>query len=195
MIRRPPRSTLFPYTTLFRSVQSIVLPNGNSYVFKYTDGTWGEISEIDLPTGGVITYTYATLQNNRKTKRYVASRTETINGVSSTWNFSIAPTFSINVEADAYTSTVTYPPVGNPAVSNQSVFLSVDGAVTDAKIYSGSATGSPLREYQMAYTEDTDPYADDACYDPNSPFGPQEAQPVGQRLTSVTTLLENRSEE
>src|SRR2546427_8159065 len=24
MIRRPPRSTLFPYTTLFRSVQSIV---------------------------------------------------------------------------------------------------------------------------------------------------------------------------
>src|SRR3712207_8135765 len=26
MIRRPPRSTLFPYTTLFRSVQEISLP-------------------------------------------------------------------------------------------------------------------------------------------------------------------------
>src|SRR5436189_1636531 len=27
MIRRPPRSTLFPYTTLFRSPYRIVLPN------------------------------------------------------------------------------------------------------------------------------------------------------------------------
>src|SRR5258708_22174782 len=30
MIRRPPRSTLFPYTTLFRSVHSIVLINSVS---------------------------------------------------------------------------------------------------------------------------------------------------------------------
>src|SRR3712207_8628397 len=28
MIRRPPRSTLFPYTTLFRSVPSVELPEG-----------------------------------------------------------------------------------------------------------------------------------------------------------------------
>src|SRR5436190_24138206 len=28
MIRRPPRSTLFPYTTLFRSGRSAVAPNG-----------------------------------------------------------------------------------------------------------------------------------------------------------------------
>src|SRR2546430_8872211 len=27
MIRRPPRSTLFPYTTLFRSVQPVTEPN------------------------------------------------------------------------------------------------------------------------------------------------------------------------
>src|SRR2546426_6534544 len=27
MIRRPPRSTLFPYTTLFRSKQFLLLPN------------------------------------------------------------------------------------------------------------------------------------------------------------------------
>src|SRR5438309_2814655 len=27
MIRRPPRSTLFPYTTLFRSLKSVVLPH------------------------------------------------------------------------------------------------------------------------------------------------------------------------
>src|SRR3712207_7356089 len=29
MIRRPPRSTLFPYTTLFRSLVEILAPEGN----------------------------------------------------------------------------------------------------------------------------------------------------------------------
>src|SRR3712207_8836856 len=29
MIRRPPRSTLFPYTTLFRSRDDVVLPEGD----------------------------------------------------------------------------------------------------------------------------------------------------------------------
>src|SRR5258708_24065117 len=28
MIRRPPRSTLFPYTTLFRSVRMVIAPDG-----------------------------------------------------------------------------------------------------------------------------------------------------------------------
>src|SRR2546428_8994468 len=34
MIRRPPRSTLFPYTTLFRSSLSRVLPD-------YSENVWG----------------------------------------------------------------------------------------------------------------------------------------------------------
>src|SRR2546430_17536772 len=39
MIRRPPRSTLFPYTTLFRSLDLIV-PNGNGEVNAWRpDGT------------------------------------------------------------------------------------------------------------------------------------------------------------
>src|SRR2546430_10247742 len=29
MIRRPPRSTLFPYTTLFRSIAAVVLAHGS----------------------------------------------------------------------------------------------------------------------------------------------------------------------
>src|SRR2546422_7484889 len=33
MIRRPPRSTLFPYTTLFRSVSRIVEPDGSEFDF------------------------------------------------------------------------------------------------------------------------------------------------------------------
>src|SRR5438034_6390630 len=31
MIRRPPRSTLFPYTTLFRSPAGVTMPDGTSF--------------------------------------------------------------------------------------------------------------------------------------------------------------------
>src|SRR3712207_7710662 len=42
MIRRPPRSTLFPYTTLFRSPRSVVLlPRGGGVIVPI-DGT-GEV--------------------------------------------------------------------------------------------------------------------------------------------------------
>src|SRR5262245_62839199 len=30
MIRRPPRSTLFPYTTLFRSMKTVLIPEENA---------------------------------------------------------------------------------------------------------------------------------------------------------------------
>src|SRR2546422_10057114 len=40
MIRRPPRSTLFPYTTLFRSLSSEKHPNADKLsVCRVTDGT------------------------------------------------------------------------------------------------------------------------------------------------------------
>src|SRR3712207_9452515 len=45
MIRRPPRSTLFPYTTLFRSMNSSrALLGGNAEVNKET----GEVSMTDI---------------------------------------------------------------------------------------------------------------------------------------------------
>src|SRR3989441_11267748 len=31
MIRRPPRSTLFPYTTLFRSITDVIMPDQDGY--------------------------------------------------------------------------------------------------------------------------------------------------------------------
>src|SRR2546427_9251931 len=39
MIRRPPRSTLFPYTTLFRSVGSVLVPRllANGYRVRVLD--------------------------------------------------------------------------------------------------------------------------------------------------------------
>src|SRR3712207_7196218 len=45
MIRRPPRSTLFPYTTLFRSLPRILQASEVSY------GICGEMTESKLETG------------------------------------------------------------------------------------------------------------------------------------------------
>src|SRR2546426_9249275 len=58
MIRRPPRSTLFPYTTLFRSV---------SYAWNFGDGVTG--------TGSTTTHAYSTFGT------YSATLTVTDNNV------------------------------------------------------------------------------------------------------------------
>src|SRR5256714_8008069 len=39
MIRRPPRSTLFPYTTLFRSIASTTTGNLDDVAFQNPDGS------------------------------------------------------------------------------------------------------------------------------------------------------------
>src|SRR3712207_8633810 len=51
MIRRPPRSTLFPYTTLFRSRQlaNQLVSMGHEIVTSYA----GRTSEPDLPQGEI----------------------------------------------------------------------------------------------------------------------------------------------
>src|SRR5687767_15651196 len=46
MIRRPPRSTLFPYTTLFRS-QARVGPQANTGII-FEDG-WGSVDKVLHP--------------------------------------------------------------------------------------------------------------------------------------------------
>src|SRR3712207_8895651 len=43
MIRRPPRSTLFPYTTLFRSRAAVLSEKGDAFVGSYLDPSdWDE---------------------------------------------------------------------------------------------------------------------------------------------------------
>src|SRR3712207_7164053 len=46
MIRRPPRSTLFPYTTLFRSTQFAVVANG-----RYYGGEFEMAEDVSLTSG------------------------------------------------------------------------------------------------------------------------------------------------
>src|SRR2546426_8723304 len=61
MIRRPPRSTLFPYTTLFRSDGIPAAAGNETYQgaswWRYTDGTrapeWNGGGWLDLPISDV----------------------------------------------------------------------------------------------------------------------------------------------
>src|SRR5689334_24147738 len=49
MIRRPPRSTLFPYTTLFRSIQGDVLATDNNTVGMGDAGIKSAIQGSNVP--------------------------------------------------------------------------------------------------------------------------------------------------
>src|SRR5687768_4639927 len=55
MIRRPPRSTLFPYTTLFRSGQRYVSKGGRErdpVEYSDPDASWGHRSAVSTRKGG-----------------------------------------------------------------------------------------------------------------------------------------------
>src|SRR5256885_10005480 len=56
MIRRPPRSTLFPYTTLFRSHQTVAKHEGKTRLadVRVELGAVDEIAAVDDPDGGAI---------------------------------------------------------------------------------------------------------------------------------------------
>src|SRR5256885_16197060 len=56
MIRRPPRSTLFPYTTLFRSAFSYDLPRvGHDGFLKALLNNWGLDGRFSVRTGFPVT--------------------------------------------------------------------------------------------------------------------------------------------
>src|SRR2546426_5488217 len=61
MIRRPPRSTLFPYTTLFRSVEvhSPVEWEGLDY---FKQDAWDTLRQLDLPYTYLFHFDVAQLQ-------------------------------------------------------------------------------------------------------------------------------------
>src|SRR3712207_9199956 len=64
MIRRPPRSTLFPYTTLFRS--PFDLPEGESeivggYMVEYSGMTWALIQASEFASMGLMSAITTTL--------------------------------------------------------------------------------------------------------------------------------------
>src|SRR3712207_9359539 len=61
MIRRPPRSTLFPYTTLFRSIGTLAaVPASAMHIFNWIANMWGGRIRFRAPiafvVGGIILF-------------------------------------------------------------------------------------------------------------------------------------------
>lgn len=171
-------------------ISEIDLPNGQKYTFGYEPG-YGLLNQITLPDGAVIQYVYSNYVDtsdlyNTGTRRYVSSRTETINGNSATWSINLPNSQGNNVSSK--TSTVTFP----DAASHQATITAQSGAVADMKVYSGSAGGTPLREYQIQYAVDTNPLFD-SCYSQWGQGQMPQAQAAGTRPIQVTTILENGS--
>src|SRR3989442_5082178 len=120
MIRRPPRSTLFPYTTLFRSSASAVLPVTRPTVATANFGISGP-SETDT----------CTMTNNGNTLNC------TFNGSTSTapgtitaleWSYSVATTFSLTTSGPDMTMPTCYcgcltPPPQPPGATSLTLHL------------------------------------------------------------------------
>src|ERR1043165_10010215 len=68
MIRRPPRSTLFPYTTLFRSTRSACGANRSAKRSCRSDGGRSEEHTSELQSRGLISYAVFCLKKKTKTK-------------------------------------------------------------------------------------------------------------------------------
>jgi YD repeat-containing protein len=130
-------------TGIAYAVSSILLPNGQSYSFQYD--SYGYITEMTLPTGGTIQYQWANLANGSITHRYLTSRSVSTGSASYTWQLALSLINPISGVSNQIQSIMT-DPNGNQTV-NQSQF----GAITSSKVYNGTATGTPLRQYAVTY--------------------------------------------
>src|SRR3712207_7826952 len=79
MIRRPPRSTLFPYTTLFRSplvgdiAATVQVPDRSWTVVQIADGTTYEVQRPNDAQGTLVVYRQVTTPADRKSTRLNSS--------------------------------------------------------------------------------------------------------------------------
>jgi RHS repeat-associated protein len=156
----------------FPVVSSIILPNGQSYSFTYESGTYAGIASMTIPSGATINYKWATVNAGDQTHRYVASRQVTVNGVTST--------YSMNMQALswAFGSNATYQNTVTDPSGNQEIYVATGGKVSSLKEYSGAATGTPMRDTEVAYNEATQVPLD-ISVDPND----------GALPVSITTTL------
>ncbi len=148
------------YTTTSSQLQSVVLPNGATWTLQYaTDGS-GNITQITLPTGGTISYTwinpyYPTQPEYNSYPFAVATRTQNANDGTppATWTYHY-----IRVSGQAFpVVTIVTDPEGNDIVHTFGG-LGVGGTFyqeTMTQSYQGSSSGGTLlktvtRDYQTA---------------------------------------------
>jgi RHS repeat-associated protein len=164
-------------------VSRITLPDQKAYVFTYNAGSPGELSRIDLPTGGSISYTYTDfyqvsyspgkgLRNNVVGGRAVQTRTVTIDGQSYKWTYN--PTASSDKVTD---------PDGNIQVHN----------FGPAGVVVGSASYSSTSKYETSttYADPTGHVLRSTQTDYAAEFAPMDSGVANVRPIRVTTTLDS----
>src|SRR3712207_7579845 len=73
MIRRPPRSTLFPYTTLFRSPEKLLLEDRPFFLKVLARRGLGF---VDIPVAAYRLHTSNTIRNPERARRLYRERSE-----------------------------------------------------------------------------------------------------------------------
>ncbi|MGH9685401.1 MAG: RHS repeat domain-containing protein [Candidatus Acidiferrales bacterium] len=165
----------------------LILPDGLSYTFSYENDSLLQLTEIGVPTGGSITYTYTSIMvaqpdgghyPNYMGIAAVLSRTVKADGTSNEWTYGGYGDGSTSEDV-----TVT-DPLDNQQVhsfSKVGVGTSTSASLveTSATYYQGSSgSGKLLRTVTKAWTGEPDP---------NNTL-------VNLRITSETTKLDNGQE-
>src|SRR2546426_7568023 len=78
MIRRPPRSTLFPYTTLFRSADLPGVTNG--VIYRLRDAGWTDVFRVARASVAELAYS-ANVSPHDARAAHEAARLATLEGI------------------------------------------------------------------------------------------------------------------
>jgi RHS repeat-associated protein len=154
----PSGSISGPYTYTGTELQSVVLPNGTSWTFEYTNDEYADLAEVIFPTGGSISYSgYTPWEAAAKVYPYDFHRaptSRTLNpndGItpSSTWNYAYSS--STGSGEPTITTVVSAPPSSGSTQDDTvhtfapfSTTVPTAGSETTAQYYQGSHTSGAL---------------------------------------------------
>ena len=131
-------------------LQSIVLPNGTAWMFQYSTDGYGDLTQITLPTGGTISYTWiegSSCSGLEIGPRQVASRT--VNANDGTGNHTWTYTYN--------GSTTVIDPLGNKTVYTNTALSLCSSYTTSIQYYQGTST--LLKTVSTQYSRTAGPYA------------------------------------
>jgi RHS repeat-associated protein len=162
--------------------QKLTLPNGKTYLFSYANPGMGELTRIDLPTGGFITYTYVDSYFTQPLpprqfsftlygRRGVGTRTVDVGGNAFTWTYTLYPGTPTIIDPYGNKEVRT---VQNIVVTSGQTYTSASPVETKAQFYDPS--GNLLRTITKDYTAEPSPF---------------DSTAVNVRMIRETITLEN----
>ncbi len=148
-------------------LQSVVLPNGTSWTFQYSNDGFGDLTEITFPTGGTVSYVWengSSCGGMDIPPRWLASRTVNANdGTGShTWTYLYSP--GVGAKGSTGTTTVVDPLVDNTVYTNAYV-SGCSAYTTNVQYYEGAVqSANLLKTVTTTYSSSPSPFTPDGIY-------------------------------